>query len=316
MSDTLKIAFLGTPDFALPSLNMLYEKGHDIAVFTQPDKPKDRGHGIKPPAVKELAQKLGLPVFQFGRIRDPEGVRALIEFAPDLMVTAAFGQILSEANLSVPKYGCINVHGSLLPKYRGAAPIQWAVINGEKITGVTTMMTDIGLDTGDILLKQETMIGEDETAGELYERLAVMGAELLDKTIEKLLDGSLVRIKQNEEEATKCGTVKKYMAQIDFNKSVSSVHDLIRGMNPAPLAFTRLDGEPVKIYRSNKADVEEDYSGAAAGECVIADSKRGLFVKCADGVIEIKELQFAGGRRMEARSALNSRRLLGRVLGV
>ena len=164
----MKIAFLGTPEFALPSLSMLIEEGHELAVFTQPDRPKDRGRSIAMPPVKELALAHGVPVYQFERIRDEEGLEALRAFAPDLMVTAAFGQILSSENLSVPRYGCINVHGSLLPKYRGAAPIQWAIINGESVTGVTTMMTDVGLDTGDMLLKCETEIGEDETAGELY----------------------------------------------------------------------------------------------------------------------------------------------------
>ena len=182
----MKIAFLGTPDFALPSLKMLYERGDDIVVFTQPDKPVGRKAIMTAPPVKKLALEYGLDVFQFDKIRSEEGLAALKDADPELMVTAAFGQILSKENLSVPRYGCINVHGSLLPKYRGAAPIQWAVINGEEKTGVTTMLTDIGLDTGDILLERETEIGKDETAGELFDRLAEMGAELLKETIEKL----------------------------------------------------------------------------------------------------------------------------------
>ena len=312
----MRIAFLGTPEFALPSLRMLVADGHEVAVFTQPDRPKDRGHGLAQPPVKELALSLGLPVFQFERIRDKEGVEALRDFSPDLMVTAAFGQILSAENLGIPKYGCINVHGSLLPKYRGAAPIQWAVVNGESITGVTTMMTDIGLDTGDILMKRETEIGPDETAGELYSRLADIGAELLKETISALLAGTLSREKQDEAEATKCGIIKKYMAEIDFSKPVKAVHDMIRGMNPAPVAFTKLDGQPVKVYKSRIPSVEtEGFLGAAAGECVVADSKKGLFVKCADGVIELCQLQFAGSKRMEAKAALNSKKMLGKVLG-
>ncbi|MBO4848702.1 MAG: methionyl-tRNA formyltransferase [Clostridia bacterium] len=312
----MKIAFLGTPEFALPSLEMLAADGHDIAVFTQPDRPKDRGHGLAMPPVKLIAIANGLPVYQFSRIRDAEGVAALRGFAPDLMVTAAFGQILSAENLSIPKYGCINVHGSLLPKYRGAAPIQWSVVNGEKITGVTTMMTDIGLDTGDILMQRETEIGENETAGELYMRLSVMGAALLRETIAALEDGTLTRTPQREEDATRCGMIKKFMAQIDFSKTAAQVHDLVRGMNPAPTAFTLLDGMPVKVYETAKCpDIECDHSCARIGECVIADSKRGLFVKCSDGLIEIRELQFAGSRRMEARAALNSRNMLGKVLG-
>ena len=312
----MRIAFLGTPEFALPSLKMLCNEGHSLAVFTQPDRPRDRGHSIAMPPVKELALSLGLPVFQFDRIRSEEGLSALREFAPDLMVTAAFGQILSAENLSVPKYGCINVHGSILPKYRGAAPIQWAVINGEKKTGVTTMMTDVGLDTGDILLAEETEIGENETAGELYARLSEIGSELLKRTIEKLEAGELSRTPQNEAEATKCGVIKKYMAEIDFTRPAAAVHDLIRGMNPSPIAFTKLDGQPVKIYTSRSTCIPSDsFPDAVPGECVIADPKRGLFVKCADGIIEIKELQFAGKRMMDASSVLNSRKLLGKVLG-
>lgn len=312
----MNIAFLGTPEFALPSLRMLAEEGHELTVFTQPDRPKDRGHGLKQPPVKELALSMGIPVFQFERIRSEEGVGALRELSPDLMVTAAFGQILSAENLGIPRYGCINVHGSLLPKYRGAAPIQWAVINGEKVTGVTTMMTDIGLDTGDILLSRETLIGENETAGELYGRLAVIGAELLKETLELLVSGRLTRTKQNEEEATRCGMIKKHMAMIDFSAPVRKVHDLIRGMNPSPTAFTLLDGQPVKIYKSAVPEsADEAYAQASCGECVAADPRKGLFVKCGDGVIEICELQFAGSKRMEARAALNSRSMLGKVLG-
>ncbi|MCR5809682.1 MAG: methionyl-tRNA formyltransferase [Clostridiales bacterium] len=313
----MRIAFLGTPEFALPSLAMLKAEGHELEVFTQPDRPKDRGHGLAMPPVKVFALENGIPVFQFERIRGEEGVSALRDFAPDLMVTAAFGQILSAENLAVPKYGCINVHGSLLPKYRGAAPIQWAVVDGEKTTGVTTMMTDIGLDTGDILLKAETAIGEDETAGELYERLAVLGADLLKETICRLEEGTLLRTPQDEEMATRCGVIKKYMAEIDFGASCCRVHDLVRGMNPAPTAFTKLNGQAVKVYKTVKhPELAGEFTEASVGECVIADSRKGLFVKCADGVIEIAELQFAGSKRMETKAALNSRKLLGAVLGV
>lgn len=312
----MKTAFLGTPEFALPSLEMLIAQGHEICVFTQPDRPKDRGHGLAMPPVKELALKYGLPVYQFRRIREPEGVEALRAFGPDLMVTAAFGQILSEENLSIPAYGCINVHGSLLPKYRGAAPIQWSVINGEQRTGVTTMMTDIGLDTGDILLSRETEIGEDETAGELYSRLAVMGAELLKETIDRLVDGTLVRTSQDPEEATYCGMIKKPMAKIDFSKTAKQIHDLVRGMDPSPVAFTLLDGQPIKVYKTvTECPYEVDCSGAQEGQCVIADAKRGLFVRCGDGLVGITELQFAGSRRMDSKAALNSKKLLDRVLG-
>ena len=194
----MRIAFLGTPEFAVPSLKMLIEQGHEIEVFTQPDRPRDRGHGLAMPPVKAAALEAGIAVHQFERIKNEEGVRALKDFAPELMVTAAFGQILSRENLEIPKYGCINVHGSLLPKYRGASPVQSAIINGEKVTGVTTMLTDIGMDTGDMLLQHETKIGENETYGELYSRLAVIGAETLRETIERLADGTLPRTKQDD----------------------------------------------------------------------------------------------------------------------
>lgn len=312
----MRIAFLGTPEFALPSLQMLYDEGHELCVFTQPDRPRDRGHGLAMPPVKRLALDLGLPVQQFERIRGEEGVAALRAYAPELMVTAAFGQILSAENLAVPLHGCINVHGSLLPAYRGAAPIQWAVINGETVTGVTTMMTDIGLDTGDILMKRETVIGPDETSGELYERLSVMGAELLRETVNALIDGTLTRTPQEESEATRCGTVKKYMAEIDFSQPVRRVHDLVRGMNPAPVAFTSFGGAPVKVWKTSPVcPYEADIENAEPGQCVIADPKRGLFVKCGDGLIELVELQFAGSKRMPAKAALNSKKLLGLVAG-
>lgn len=202
----------------------------------------------------------------------------------------------------MPKYGCINVHGSLLPKYRGAAPIQWAVINGEKITGVTTMLTDIGLDTGDILLKKETEIGENETAGELFDRLAEMGAELLKETIEALERGELKPIKQNEAEATKCGMIKKEYGHIDFSRGKEAVHNLVRGMNPWPCAYAMLEGEAVKIWKTRHSDAEP--SRGEPGLILRADRFNGILVDCGDGVIEILELQFPGAKRMDAASAV------------
>ena len=192
----MRIAFLGTPEFALPSLEMLRTSGHTLAVFTQPDRPVGRHATLTPPPTKAYALKHNIPVFQFEKIRLPEGVAALKDFAPDLMVTAAFGQLLSAENLAIPRLGCINVHGSLLPKYRGAAPIQWAIIDGETETGITTMMTAIGMDTGDILLVDRIAIDPDETAGELFERMAILGAETLRRTIASLEAGTLVRIRR------------------------------------------------------------------------------------------------------------------------
>ena len=307
----MKIAFLGTPDFALPSLKMLYERGDDIVVFTQPDKPVGRKAIMSAPPVKKLALEYGLDVFQFDKIRSEEGLAALKDADPELMVTAAFGQILSKENLSVPRYGCINVHGSLLPKYRGAAPIQWAVINGEEKTGVTTMLTDIGLDTGDILLERETEIGKDETAGELFDRLAEMGAELLKETIEKLERNELEPKKQNDAEATKCSMIKKEHGHIDFSKSEKAIHDLVRGMNPWPSAYAMLEGEAVKIWRTRRIPTKK--TGSKAGSILCADKQNGLIVKCGDGDIEILELQFPGSKRMSAQAAMLGHELVGKV---
>ena len=307
----MKIAFLGTPDFALPSLKMLYERGDDIVVFTQPDKPVGRKAIMTAPPVKKLALEYGLDVFQFDKIRSEEGLAALKDADPELMVTAAFGQILSKENLSVPRYGCINVHGSLLPKYRGAAPIQWAVINGEEKTGVTTMLTDIGLDTGDILLERETEIGKDETAGELFDRRAEMGAELLKETIEKLERNELEPNKQNDAEATKCSMIKKEHGHIDFSKSEKAIHDLVRGMNPWPCAYAMLEGEAGKIWRSRR--IPSKKTDSKAGSILCADKQNGLIVKCGDGDIEILELQFPGSKRMSAQAAMLGHELVGKV---
>ncbi len=307
----MRIAFLGSPDFALPSLEMLIRAGHELCVFTQPDRPVGRHGTPVPPPVKALAERRGIPVRQFEKIRLPEGVAALREFAPDLMVTAAFGQLLSQENLDIPKYGCVNVHASLLPRYRGAAPIQWVVIEGERVTGVTTMMTELGLDTGDILLFEQTEIGPDETAGELFGRLSVLGAKVLEETIKKLQNGTLMRTKQDEALATKCRMIKKEDGHIDFAAGAQRVHNLVRGANPWPCAYAHLDGEPVKIWKTKLTD--EPYAGMP-GLCAVADPKRGLFVGAGDLLVEILELQFPGAKRMEAKAALLGRPLAGRVL--
>ncbi len=306
----MRIAFLGTPDFALPSLQMLIDEGHDLQVFTQPDRPKGRHGEPTPPPVKVLAQQYGIPVFQCAKIRLEDGVAALRAFQPDLMVTVAFGQILSKENLDIPKLGCINVHGSLLPKYRGAAPIQWVVINGEKETGISTMMTDVGLDTGDILMMEKTPIGANETAGELFDRLAEMGAELLKKTIHALENGSLTRTPQDDSLATKCSMIKKEDGKLNFFASSQSVHNLVRGMNPWPVAFASLDGVIIKIWKTALTERMEE---GTPGECVIADPKDGLFVHTTDGLIEILELQYPGGKRIDAKSFLRGHEMLGKV---
>ncbi len=307
----MRIAFLGTPEFALPSLQMLIDEGHELMVFTQPDRPKGRHGVLTPPPAKALALRHGLPVRQFEKIRLPEGVAALKEFRPDLMVTAAFGQILSKENLDIPVHGCINVHGSLLPKYRGAAPVQWAVINGETVTGVTTMLTDVGLDTGDMLLKREVEIGPEETGGELMDRLSYIGAALLKETVAALQNGTLKREKQNEAEATKCPMLKKEHGKVDFSKSAREVHDLVRGVTPWPGAYAFLDGEPIKLLKVKRTGLP---AKGEPGVCAVASAQEGLFVNASDEMVEILEVQFAGGKRMEADRALCGRMLLGKVL--
>ena len=301
----MRIAFLGTPDFAVPSLSMLLEQGYSVVgVFCQPDRPKGRSGKPAPPPVKVLAQEHGIPVFQPQRIRNEEGARMLSDLAPDLMITAAFGQILSKENLAVPQLGCINVHGSLLPKYRGAAPVQWAVINGEKTTGVTTMLTDVGIDTGDMLLKKEIEIGPDETAGELFDRIALLGAEALQETLELLKAGTLRPTPQNEAEATHCRMLKKEDGHVDFSMPTQKIHDLIRGVNPWPGAYCALGEETLKIWAAKPAK-----GAGEPGTILLSDPKAGLVVATGDGAIELTEIQAAGAKRMDARAYLRGKPL-------
>ena len=230
--------------------------------------------------------------------------------APELIVVAAYGKILPPRVLNIPPRGCINVHGSLLPKYRGAAPIQWAVINGEKETGVTTMMTDVGLDTGDILMAKKTAIGEDETAGELFERLAVLGAEVLSDTIAALAAGTLTRTPQDAALATKCSMLKKEDGHVDFAAGMQQAHDHVRGMNPWPGAFALCEGETIKLWKTRKTELPPQ---GMPGACLVADAKQGLFIDADDGVLEVLELQFPGAKRMDAKSALRGHALAGKV---
>ncbi|MGI6151813.1 MAG: methionyl-tRNA formyltransferase [Christensenellales bacterium] len=301
----MRIAFLGTPDFALPSLKMLVDEGYDIcAVFCQPDRPVGRSKKPVFPPVKAFAVERGIPVFQPEKIRLPKGQAMLRQVAPDLMITAAFGQILSAENLSVPPLGCINVHGSLLPKYRGAAPVQWAVINGERVTGVTTMFTDVGLDTGDMLLKREIEILPNETAGELFDRVAELGAQVLKDTLIALQNGTLTRIKQDESQATKCRMLKKEDGHVDFFLPAQRVHDLIRGVDPWPGAFAYFEGTPIKFWGSRVTE-----GSGKPGEILVADGKNGLVVAAGEGAVRIGEIQAPGGKRMEACAYLRGKTL-------
>ncbi len=291
----MRIAFLGTPEFALPSLQALIDRGDTLAVFTQPDRPVGRKAVLTPPPVKVLAERHGIPVCQFEKIRSREGVEALTAFAPDLVVTAAFGQLLSAKNLAIPRFGTINVHGSLLPKYRGASPIQSAIIAGESETGVTTMMTDIGMDTGDILLKARTPIDPDETYAQLSGRLSELGADLLLKTLAALESGTLTPIPQDPGEATVCHMLTKEDGHIDCAKPAKAVHDLVRGTNPWPCAFVLLDGQALKIFETRRS--EERFSDAPG---TLREHGGKLYLVCADGAVEIVSLQASGKKRMDA----------------
>ena len=305
----MRIAFLGTPEFACPSLAALIRRGDALCVFTQPDRPVGRKAIMTPPPVKVLALQNGIPVQQFARIKSDEGVSALEQFAPDLCVTAAFGQILSKRNLAIPKLGTINVHGSLLPKYRGASPIQSAIINGDAVTGITTMMTDVGMDTGDILLQRETPILPNETYEQLSERLAALGAELLLETLQRLEDGTLVRTPQNAAESSVCHMLTKEDGRIDFFRSAQSIHNLVRGTNPWPAAFAMLDGESLKIWETRLCD---SVSETVPGTLTVENDH--LYMRCADADLEILSLQQSGKKRMCADDflrgcALNGKRL-------
>ncbi len=303
----MKVVFLGTPDFAIPSLDALLQANFDVvAVITQPDKPRGRGHKMTPCAVKKFAVDKGLEVHSFKKIRRKEGVEFLKSIDFDVMVTAAFGQILTQEILDIPKYGCINVHASLLPKYRGPAPIQWAIINGEKETGITTMKTERGVDTGDILMQETTEIFPDETAGELFERLSSMGGGVLIKTLRGLEDNTITPVPQNHDEATHFPMFKKEDGKIDFHNKAQEIHNLVRGVNPWPGAYVMMGSEVLKVW---KTEVLSQKSTRKPGTMACCDSKNGVIVNTEDYQIALREIQFSGKRRMEATAALCGREL-------
>ena len=311
----MRIVFMGTPEFAVPSLKALIEAGYEVVgVVTQPDRPVGRKKTLTPPPVKVVALEHNIPVLQFERIRRPEGREALEALQPELFVTAAFGQILSQKVLDIPKYGTINVHASLLPEYRGSAPINWCIVSGEKKAGVTTMMTDIGIDTGDMLLRDEVEIGENETAEELTERLAVLGAGTLIRTLKALEDGTLVRMPQEEEKSSYQPMLTREMGEMDWNKSAQQLHDLVRGLYPWPGAYTGMEGGVLKVWVSRVSELTTD---AAPGTIVKSSAKEGLFVACGQGVLQIVEMQAPGSKRMNARDYLRGKPMQeGTVLGV
>lgn len=302
----MRIVFMGTPDFAVGSLQALCESGkHEIlAVVTQPDRPKGRGNKLLQTPVKEYALAQGLTVYQPQKVKTLEFVELLHGLQPELIVVAAFGQFLSKEILELPKYGCINVHASLLPKYRGAAPIQYAIIKGEKESGVTIMQMDIGMDTGAMLDKVVVPIAENTTMGELHDALREQGAALLLEVIDKIAAGTAVAEPQDNEQATYATLLDRSMEHIDWSKTAQEVHNLIRGFNPAPSTFTKLpNGKSLKIWGSKMTDK----SSAAAAGTVIETGKHSFFVACGEGVLEITEVQPESKKRMPAQVFLNGR---------
>jgi len=290
---SLRIVFMGTPDYGVPSLEALIAAGYEVAgVFCQPDKPSGRGKKITYCPVKQCAIAHGIPVFQPAKTR-VDGVAPLRELAPDLCVTAAFGHILSQEVLDIPRIGTVNVHASLLPKYRGSAPVNWALIQGETVTGVTTMMTDKGMDTGDILMQREVAVLPGENAGELVDRLSKVGAELLIETLRAIERGDCPRQKQDEAEATYYPLLKKEMGRIEFGKTAKQISDFVRGMTPWPGAYAG----PYKVLAAEA----EAYDGPEApGTVMRADPKQGLLVRCGEGALRVTRMQAAGGKPMNA----------------
>lgn len=287
---------MGTPDFAVGTLEEIIKAGHEVAlVVTQPDKPRGRSGALQFPPVKECAVAHGIEVFQPKKIREEENVEYLRKYNADIIVVAAFGQLLPKSILEMPKYGCINVHASLLPKYRGAAPIQWSIINGDAVTGVTIMQMDIGMDTGDMIAKREVVIEKDETGGGLFDKLAEVGAKLCVDTMVEIENGTATRTPQNHEEATHVSMISKELGNIDWKKSAVEIERLIRGLNPWPSAFTQLDGKSFKIW---KADVLESNTDKAPGT-VVRVEKGCVEVQTGEGVLSLLEVQLEGKKRME-----------------
>ncbi|MCI9069580.1 methionyl-tRNA formyltransferase [Clostridium sp.] len=299
----MKIVFMGTPDFAVPSLEALIEKYGVEAVFTQPDRPKGRGKKMAFSAVKEVAVKHDIKVFQPEKLKDDrEAIEYLKELNPDFIIVVAFGQILTKEVLDIPRFGCINLHASLLPMYRGAAPLNWVIINGEKKSGNTTMLMDVGLDTGDMLLKDEVEITENMTAGELHDILMVRGGNLLIETIEGIVNGSLKGIKQ-EGETCYAKMLSKNTGKISWNNSALDIHNLIRGLNPWPIAHTTYKDENMKIYES---EVLAENSSKEPGT-ILSVNKAGIKVSCKEGILLIKKVQFPNGKPLTIEQYINGK---------
>lgn len=302
--EQIRTVFMGTPEFALPTLQGLLAAGcHMVGVYTQPDRPSGRGRKLLPPPVKVLAEKKGLRVFQPLKLRQPEVVEELRELKPDLIVVVAYGQILPKSVLDIPRFGCINVHASLLPAYRGAAPINKAVMDGAEESGVTTMFMDVGLDTGDMLVKRRTWIGPEETAGELHDRLALLGQEAMEETLRRLCAGQLERVPQDDAASSYAPMLKKEDGLIDWSRPATEIHNQVRGLDPWPGGFTYLDGEVLKL-----AETSAGPGSGAPGE-VLSSGTEGVQVACGEGVLQIRALQLPGKRRLSAGEFLRGRPL-------
>lgn len=297
----MKVVFMGTPDFAVGALESIIDAGHEVVLaVTQEDKPKGRGKEIQFTPVKEAALKHGIEVFQPHRVKTAEAVEKLRECEADIFVVAAYGQILSKEILDMPKYGCVNIHASLLPKYRGAAPIQWAIIDGEEVTGVTTMMMAEGLDTGDMLEKAEVVISSDETGGSLHDKLMEAGAKLILSTLEKIENGTVARTVQDDSLSCYAKMLDKKLGEIDFSKSAEEIERLIRGLNPWPSAYTCYNGKTLKIW---KAEVMENEYDGKPGQ-IVDITKKSIVVKTGKGALAVTELQLEGKKRMTAEAYL------------
>jgi methionyl-tRNA formyltransferase len=294
----MKIVFMGTPDFTLPILDSIEKAGHEIVlVVTQPDKPRGRKAELVPPPAKVWALEHGIPVFQPERIKREEAVAELKKYPCDVCVVAAFGQILSKEILEMPRLGCVNVHASLLPKYRGAAPIQWSILNGDEYTGVTTMQMGVGLDDGDILLQKPVEIDDEITGGELFDKLALVGGDLIVETIEKLDKGEITPVPQNEEAATHVGMIQKELGNLDFNRTAAELNNYVRGLNPWPSAFTYLNGKMIKIWKA-KPLVCNQCEGSVEPGTVVMPNDQTMYIKTKDGALSILEIQMEGKKRM------------------
>ena len=305
-TNNMRVIFMGTPDFAVGTLEEIIRAGHEVVlVVTQPDKPKGRGNAMQFPPVKECALAHDIEVFQPKRIRDDANVEYLKKYDADIIIVAAFGQILPKSILDMPRYGCVNVHESLLPKYRGAAPIQWAVINGDAITGVTTMRMDVGLDTGDMIAKREVRIAEDETGGSLFDKLAEVGAKLCVETMDMLEKGTATFTPQNNEMSTHTSMITKELGNIDWKKPAVELERLVRGLNPWPSAYTHLNNKTFKIWKAKVIPEDSEYQPG----CIVRADKHDLIVQTGEGQLALLEVQLEGKKRMEADAFLRGNQL-------